>query len=131
MTPETKSEIIVVGLAGAFLLFIWARNRHAGAGTGAENLPLLSDQQIPLPGAAPLFDIPAPVPGLDVTFNASPYALPSPNSFTLDAGSPSACNCASSGQGGSTFGSNSDLTAWLSSQSNVVSSAQDALMNWN
>jgi hypothetical protein len=130
MTPETKSEIIVVGIAGAVLLFIWARNRNAGAGTGLENLPSFSNQQTPL-GGAPLFNIPAPVPGLDVSYTGSPWSLAAPNSFAMDGGGASACNCSSGSQSASTFGAPSDLAAWLSSQPDLVQSAADAVTNWN
>ena len=125
MTPETKSEVIIVGIAGAVLLFIWARNHAAGAGTGLEglNLPGLNDQQPPV-GGAPLFNIPAPVPGIDFTYQSSPWTLPAPNVF--DAGQPSACNCASGGQASSTFGAPADLVAWLATQPQVVQAAQNA-----
>jgi hypothetical protein len=131
MTPETKSEIIVVGIAGAVLLFIWARNRNAGADTGLENLPSLSAPQTPLPGAAANFNIPAPVPGFSGSYTDNPYALPSPNIFTLGAGEASSCNCQSSGQGGSTFGGPSDLSAWLAAQPGLLDSLSDATSNWN
>ena len=132
MTPETKSEVVIVGIAGAVLLFIWARNRNAGAGTGLEQLPLLSNKGETLPGAAPLFDIPAPVPGLDVSYTGSPWSLSAPGSYALDAGGASACNCqGGTSQSASTFGGRTDLAAWLSSQPGLVQSAQDALSNWN
>ena len=131
MTPETKSEIIVVGIAGAVLLFIWARNRNAGAGTGLENLPSLSMPQQPLPGDAATFDIPAPTPGFSGTYTGNPYALPSPNIFTLGAGEASSCNCQQSGQGGSTFGSQNDLTAWLSNLPGFLASFNDIGNNWD
>ena len=133
MAPETKSEVIIVGIAGAVLLFVWLSNRQ-GAGVADSSgsaLPLLSNPSSPVTGGATMFDIPAPVPGLDVSYSGSGVTLPAPNQFTLDAGLPSACNCAGSGQGGSTFGSPADLAAWLTAQPGVVSSANDALTNWN
>jgi len=131
MSPETKSEVIVVGIAGAVLLFVWARNRAAGGGTGTESLPLLSNTTAPVAGGAPSFNIPAPVPGLDVSYTGSPYSLAAPSAFTLDAGGASACNCSSGTQSSSTFGSPTDLAAWLNSQPSVLQSATDALTNWN
>ena len=138
MTPETKSEIIVVGIAAAVLIMLWGRNRAAGGGTGLEAI-FPQPGQPPLPGAAPLFDIPAPVPGASFNllggdtfgYTANPYALPSPNQFTLGAGEASACNCQANGQGGSTFGSTADLSAWLASQPGFLSGANNALTNWN
>ena len=117
MTPETKSEVIIVGIAGAVLLYIWARNHAAGAGTGLEgvDLPGFNNNQTPL-GGAPLFNIPAPVAGETFDYTGSPWSLPAPNSFGQDAGSAAACNCANGGQASSTFGSQQDLAAWLASQ---------------
>jgi hypothetical protein len=148
MTPETKSEIIVVGIAAAILLLLWGRNRAAGGGTGLEMIFPNQNQQTPLAGGATLFDVPAPVPGYAGSLNApgylgslvggdtfgytaNPYALPSPNQFTLGAGEASACNCQANGQGGSTFGSTADLSAWLSAQPGVMANATNALTNWN
>ena len=132
MTGESKTEIILVALATGVLILLWARNRNGGAGTGTETLPILSHRSTPLPGAAPLFDIPAPVPGLTLDYTASPWSLPAPSSFALDAGTPSACNCSGSGGlSGSTFGAPSDMIAWLTGQPGLVQTANDGLNNWN
>jgi hypothetical protein len=138
MTPETKSEVVIVAIAGAVLLLLWARNRNAGGGTGLEGLPLLSQPGNALPGAAPLFNIPAPVPGLDVSYQGSPWALPSPftinapGTYNLDAGGASACNCqGGTSQSASTFGSPADLSAWLSSQPGLMASLNDIATNWD
>lgn len=128
MTPETKSEIIVVGIAGAVLAWVWARNRHAGAGTGFEGFPSLGKPR--QPAAFPGFDIPAPVPGLEVNYQGSPWSLPAPGSYGLDGGSLTSCNCAGNGQLGSTFGSSTDLAAWLNSQPAVLDSARSGVSNW-
>jgi hypothetical protein len=128
MTPETKSEIIIVAIAGAALILLWAKNRHAGAGTGLEGFPALHDNT-PM-DAAPGWDIPAPVPGLEVSYQGSPWALPAPGNYQLDAGSLSSCNCAGSGQTGSTFGSPRDLSAWLNSQPAIVNAAREGLQNF-
>lgn len=130
MTGETKSEIIIVAIAGAVLAVLWLRNRQAGAGTGLEALPFLSKPQQTVPGAAPSFNIPAPVPGETVAYTGNLYALPSPSQFSLDAGAPSACNCQTGSQSNATFGSSTDLSAWLSSQPGVLSSLADAVTNW-
>ena len=131
VTPETKSEIIVVGIAGVVLVLLWAANRSAGAGTGLETLPILSQDQPQLAGGAPTFNIPAPVPGFTGTYTGAPWSLPGPNDFSFGAGQPSACNCAGNSQAGSTFGSNTDLASWLASQPDVLSNAVNSLTNWN
>jgi hypothetical protein len=142
MTRETKSEIIVVGAAMAFLLWLWLHNRAVGGGTGAEGFPSLSEGGSPLPGAAPLFDIPAPVPGYTGTYDLSPVSLPDLGSFniyasqppaplTLAAGLPASCNCSQTDQSGSTFGSLADLSAWLNSQPAIINAGVSGLNDWN
>ena len=128
MTPETKSEIVVVAIAGAVLAWVWARNRAAGGGTGFEGFPSLGRPQAPQD--APLFDIPPPVPGLDVSLNLSPWSLPAPGNYGLDAGSLTSCNCANSGQQGSTFGSPADMAAWLNAQPSILDTAREGLGSW-
>jgi hypothetical protein len=124
MTPETKSEIIIVAIAGAVLAWLWARNHAAGSGTGFEGFPSLGK---PPPSPEPtLFDIPAPVPGIDLSYTGSPWALPAPGHYGLDAGSLSSCNCANAGQTGSTFGGAADLVAWLNAQPAILYAGREA-----
>ena len=131
MTGESKTEIVLVAIAGAALLWLWSRNRAAGAGSGLEALPFLSHHGQPLPDAAPLFDIPAPVPGETFTYQGGNINLPAPNAFMFDAGAPSACNCAGGGSAASTFGGRSDLVAWLNGQTELLQTAAAGVNNWN
>lgn len=126
MTTDTKAEIAIVGAAGAFMVWLWLRNRAAGGGTGLENITMGNAPDVIINSGAPLFNVPAPVPGAVLNYTGSPWSLPAPSSVGLGAGQPSSCNCSESGAGGSTFGGNSDLAAWLVQQPAIVDAASRA-----
>jgi len=128
MKEGTTAEIVVVGAALAVILWLWHANRNAGAGTGTAILPLFAGggttpglTTTALPGAAPLFDLPAPVPGSLFSYQASPYNLPGPRSYGDGTGTDGSCNTCGGGQGqrAATFGSQSDLTAWLAASGTI------------
>lgn len=144
MAEGTKAEIIVVGAALAVILWLWHANRNAGGGTGTTVLPLFAGGGTApgltthaLPGAAPLFDVPAPVPGSLFSYQASPYNapgwnLPSPLSYGDGTGTEGSCNTCGGGQGqrAATFGSQADLSAWLTAAPDVMTDARSGLSAW-
>lgn len=141
MQEHTKAELIVALAAGAMLLWLWKQNRDGGAGTGFTGLPQFLQPERRVPGAAPLFDIPAPVAGDIFNYFGTDGAGNPPNPTfggisdlpqravmgITDGGG---CNCAGSTNANSTFGGNSDLSAWLANQPNLMELGLAGLKGW-
>jgi hypothetical protein len=135
MADQTKSEIIVVGAAAAFLLYLWSRNARATSAPAAPiNLPALGDNTFPLLGA-PMFNVGAGTPGETLSYQGGDVSLPGRPSlpfnnnalaFTTPVGMPHSCSSCSNANLENTFGSNADLTAWLTSQPSLAQAAADA-----
>lgn len=125
MTRDTKGEIVVVSVGAAFLLWLWLRNKAAGQGMQLEGFPPLSATPDDLAPFSP-FAIPAAVPGFTGVYDLSAVPLPAPNSFSMSAGQPQSCDCASNQSLANTFGSNADLSAWLAAQPAILASASEA-----
>lgn len=134
MDRDNRVEILLVALAAVVLAWLWFANRAAGAGTGigAAVLPLsgISDNNgTPVPASAlgPInltqqggvtyddtfggdtFDIGA------ITIGATTITGPTLGGVTLNlgGGQPGSCTCG--GTVGNTFGSEADLSNYLSS----------------
>ena len=126
MTSDTKSEIVIVAVAGVFLWWLWHKNRAAGAGTGLNvDLPAFAAQP-GVQGAS--FNVPAPLPGDIFQYSGSPTANPPPVNFALNPGSAS-CSCGTT-MTDNTFGSFADLSAWLQSQPVIAAINTDAINSW-
>ena len=79
MTPDTKSEIVIVAIAGVFLWWLWHKNRAGGAGTGL-NLNLSPANPVPASSGTG-FQIPSPTAG-DI-FQYTGNTVPNPAPLSL------------------------------------------------
>lgn len=131
MREGTTAEVVVVVAALGVVAWLWHANRANGAGTGTASLPALGGASGPLPRAAPLFDLPAPMAGYEGSYQPTTFALPAPLSFGPGTPGDSGCNCADATQRGATFGGNADLTAWLAGFPGMVQNALDGLARHN
>lgn len=135
MQDATKAELVVVTAAGAFLLWLWMQNRDAGGGTGFAGLPSFTQPAPYVPGAAPTFNIAAPVAGDLFSYDGSGVANPSNPAFDITLGNSGGatgggCNCAAATNGNSTFGSGTDLAAWLTLQPGLLADTASGLTGW-
>lgn len=129
MTSETKAEMVVGGAVAAFLLWLWLHNAQATGNTG-------------LPFKLPEFLQPKRLHFEPDTFTVGPGAAGDTFNYTgtgdINLGTrrlgnvdgSSGCDCNSSASGAMTFGADTDLSAWIASQPDLMDAAASGLKGY-